>query len=306
MIKKTNNCIGIILPFIFLCLLGTTTSCRSKRKIVEAPPIAVPDTNAAQIAALQSENAALRSKLEQEIAQNKMLLDEKIKLRTIDNSSKEKSALYFDSIVVATNKDFDAVANAQQKAEQLALAQKLNVNIKKNYDDIKIVSDILNLNTYARFKAGAIFGPGKYVVDDAVWRAAYNTFAPVLDSIVGFVKKHPDKKFKASIAILGYSDASPIKNTVLRNDLITRMGKPDATSADLNLQLSQLRSEAVSKIFDEVAVQKLCKSGLFSNIDLGIYPIGRGEELADPSLASSPLGDERRRAVIVYWSLLPQ
>jgi outer membrane protein OmpA-like peptidoglycan-associated protein len=306
MIKTINSCKGIILPLLLLCILCAPTSCRSKRKIVEATPIAIPDTNAAKIAALQSENAALRGKLEQEIAQNKILLEEKIKLRTIDNSSKERSAIYFDSIVAATNKDFDAVANAQQKAEQLALAQKLNVNIKRNYDDVKIISDILTLNTYVRFKAGAIFGPGKYVIDDAVWRSAYNTFTPVIDSIVSFTKKHPDKKFKASIAILGYSDASPIKNAALRNDLITRMSKPDATSADLNLQLSQLRAEAVAKVFDEVSVQKLCKSGYFNNIDLSIYPIGRGEELADPSLANSPLGDERRRAVIVYWSLIPQ
>jgi hypothetical protein len=144
------------------------------------------------------------------------------------------------------------------------------------------------------------------VIDDGVWRTAFNTFSPVIDSIITFTRKHPEKKFKASIAVLGYSDASPIKNVVLRNDLITRLGKANATSSDLNLQLSQLRSEAVARVFDEASVQKLCKSGLFSSIELSIYPIGRGEELADPSLINSPLGDERRRAVIVYWSLLPQ
>jgi hypothetical protein len=144
MTGKLYKTIGISMSITF-AILSLTISCRTKKIVLQPTTAPTDNTSALQIAALQSENAALKGKLEAEIAQNKILLEEKIKLKTIDSSSKERSSIYFDSIVTATNKDFDAVAKAQQKDEQLMLSQKLNVNIKRNYNDVKIMSDILNL-----------------------------------------------------------------------------------------------------------------------------------------------------------------
>jgi outer membrane protein OmpA-like peptidoglycan-associated protein len=290
--EKPSNLFSSVASFaaIYLLLLS---ACVSQKKLNE-------------IAVLQKENEALKGKLDTEIVNNKNLLQEKAKLKSIDSLSEAKSINYLDSINIATNKDFDAVAQAQSR-DKLALSQSLNITIKRNYDNVKILSEILNLNTFTRFKAGAIFGQGQYNISDELWKTAFNTFVPIMDSIITFVAKHPNKKFNASIAILGFSDATAIDNTgPLYADLIKRLNKTETSNAALNLMLSQLRAEAVAKVFDDISVLKFCKSGLYNNLALTIYPIGRGEELPDPSLKGAEANDERRRAVIAYWSLLPQ
>jgi hypothetical protein len=278
---------------IFFCIASLFTACVSQKKID-------------QISVLKKENAALKVQLDGAVTNNKVLLEEKLKQKIIDSLSSSQATVYLDSIEKATGRAFDEVEKAALK-DRLALSKNLNVTVKRNYENVKILGEILNQNTYIRYKAGAIFIQGQYTINDENWKAAFNTFVPIIDSIIGFATRHPSKKFNASIAILGFSDPTAIASDgPLYDDLLKRVGKATATSAELNIVLSQLRAEAVAKVFDDISILKFCKSGLFSNIALTIYPIGRGEELPDPSLQNAPIDDERRRAVIAYWSLLPQ
>ncbi len=278
---------------LFCAIISLFTACVSQKKID-------------QISVLQKENVALKAQLEGLVTNGKTVLEEKGKQKFIDSLSVSQATLYLDSIEKATGIEFNEVEKAALK-DRLTLSKNLNVTIKRNYENVKILNEILSQNTYVRYKAGAIFIQGQYTINDENWRAAYNTFVPIIDSIISFATRHPSKKFHANIAILGFSDPTAIANDgPLYDDLLKRVGKTSATSAELNIVLSQLRAEAVAKVFDDISVLKFCRSGLFNSIVLTIYPIGRGEELPDPSLQNAPIDDERRRAVIAYWSLLPR
>jgi hypothetical protein len=286
-----------------VCLFSFTifnTACVSKKKLSITKNLE--EVNKSLIA----ENLALKGKLGEEIEKNKEAANKKGLLKEIDSSALAKILNFLDSSGKQADKDLLEPENlsSSQKNE---FGEKLKLALSYNLNNVKIIGETLNLKTFILFKTGAMFKPGGYVIEDDTWKLALNAFSPVLDSIIQFVTKYPNNKFEASIAILGFSDASPVgKGGALFKMLTQKLNNMDADKATLNRELSQIRAEAVASVFEDLAAIKICKNNLSKNISLNIFAMGKGEELADPSLAGTPDNDERRRAVIAYWNVIPK
>ncbi len=293
--NKSSNI--IYLGSIVLIFLITSTSCINRKSNSSYKSIA---------AGLAAENKELKGKLDAEIKKNKDAAHQKNLSKEIDSSSLVKIVSFLDSSSKQADNDVQEPENLNTK-QKIAFGEKLKVALNKNLNNVKIISETLSLNTFVRFKTGALFKPGGYVIEDDSWKQALNAFTPVMDSIINFILRHPNTKFEASIAILGFSDASPIgKGGALEKMLTAKLNNPDADKATLNRELSQIRADAVAAIFEDLAAIKICKNNLNKNINLNIFSIGKGEELADPALAGTPDNDERRRSVIAYWNVIPK
>jgi hypothetical protein len=66
-----------------------------------------------------------------------------------------------------------------------------------------------------------------------------------------------------------------------------------------------MRAESVGFVFKDVSTLKTCKDNLYKKLNITIIPQGKGEEIPDPALINPSDDDERRRAVVVFWSVIP-
>jgi hypothetical protein len=288
--KKSKN---FAIFYAIFAIVTLNTSCVSNKKLTA-------------IQTLANENKSLKGELDALLLQNKALINQKKTNREIDSVGFIKINTYLDS----SSKKADEYSNEiveGSASKKILFSNNLKSKLSENLDNLKIVSEILKLKTFIRFKTGALFKPGGYVIEDDTWKIALKAFEPVVDSIINFTSAYPKSQFGASIAILGYSDATAISPTgALFQTLIKILNVETAAKDRLNLQLSQLRAESVSVVFSDLLVLKMCKQNLSKNLEINVVQFGRGEELPDPNMDNPLEDDERRRAVVVYWSILPR
>jgi outer membrane protein OmpA-like peptidoglycan-associated protein len=280
----------VALAFFSFFALLTATSCASKKKL-------------AALQLLQQENQALKGKLSAEISANQKLLKEKEVKKEMDSLSVNKIGGFLGEAAKAAE---DAPATGKIK-QKMADAEALNRKLKYGMENVLVISDLLHSSTFVRFKTGALFGPGQYLIKDENWKPALNAFAPVVDSVIAFAKKYPGKPLDATIVILGFSDGTGMgAGSGLYNYLASLLKKAAPEKAELNWQLSQLRADAVRSVFDDLSVMKTCRNGINKQMDISLYSFGRGEEIPDPAMTNVTDDDERRRVVVAFWSVLPR
>jgi len=183
--------------------------------------------------------------------------------------------------------------------EQIIVA---NTKLSNLVEDAGIVNDLLHTTSVERFNTGAFFGSGKYELAPDAIPAAQKAFTPIITKFGDFEKKYPNKKLEANFVILGYADEQPISEGSELYQLLSKDVKdPNPTRQQLNLALSQRRSLNISQY-----IKSLVDEQKKTALQINYISQGRGEEHPNPSIKDYQENDERRRIVMIFWSILPE
>jgi hypothetical protein len=210
------------------------------------------------------------------------------------------------------------------------LQQKLNSpgEFAKEFKFIKtkvlLIDSIVNKNALAReyvfqmidegllnskknlFSLAAFFGPGGYIIPENKYSMATKYFSPVIDSLVKFSNSYSSLYRTASVIVNGYADATTIGNgSKLYNVLCTYLNKSNPAKEELNSALSALRAEEISKLLSKILKERFPDFKAINKIIFETVENGMGEKLPEPTISNYTNNDERRRVVIIFWSVLP-
>jgi len=214
--------------------------------------------------------------------------------------------------------------------EIIALEQKLNSprEFAKDFKFIKtriiLIDSVVNKNASAReyifkmideslvkskrnlFNLAAFFGPGGFIIPKNKYALARNYFSPIIDSLVKFSNSYASVYRTASVVVNGYADATSIgSGSNLYNVLSTYLNNRNPSKSDLNSALSALRAEEISKLLNKILKERFPD---FKSIDKIVFETvekGLGEQFPEPTIKNYSVRDERRRVVVIFWSILP-
>ena len=182
----------------------------------------------------------------------------------------------------------------------------INQDASKREYTFKMIEEGIKKSTKTLFSLAAFFGPGGYSIPADKQDKASVYFAPLVDSLIAFSNKYAELPRTATVLVNGYADATQIgKGSELYNKIADYTKIVEPTKEQLNLGLSTLRAEELSKLFANIAKQKANKFVALPKITFENIEVGRGEQLPDDSITDYKVNDERRRIVVVYWSVLP-
>jgi hypothetical protein len=239
---------------------------------------------------------------------NKNKLDSK----EIDEKSSQSIGSYLDSIKTVTQNhisDNAVVASGKVSHSNInSVANKVKELLneaKSNLGNVGLINDLLGTNTFTRINLSSLFGPGEFKPDINFITSKRPLFEPIVDSILKFAAKFPEKKLTASIIVLGYADAGQINPaSSLAKEIAVSMENNEATSAELNKELSRLRATVIADMMKTITNEKTAGQSMFSKFVAETIAQGRGEELPETSIKYTA-NDKRRRIVKVYWIVLP-
>jgi Icc-related predicted phosphoesterase len=223
-------------------------------------------------------------------------------LKKIEDNTKEIKLL---ESRIGTPEDY-ASNNASIKARVLVIDSVVNKSAATRQYTFDMIEEGLQKSTKTLFSLAAFFGPGGYAIPAEKSEKARIYFSPVIDSLITFSNKYAQAPRTATILVNGYADATQIsKGSKLYNELGASLQIDEPTKAQLNTRLSALRAEELSKLFTKTIKEKSNDIVAPSKITFENIEVGRGEQLPDATIKNYKDNDERRRIVIVYWSVLP-
>jgi hypothetical protein len=251
-------------------------------------------------------------KVLEEIAKAENANKNKLDSKEIDEKSSQSIGTYLDSIKTVTQNhinDNAVVASGKVSHSNInSVANKVKELLneaKNNLGNVELINDLLGTNTFTRINLSSLFGPGEFTPDENFISSKKPLFEPVVDSILKFAGKFPNKKLTASIIVLGYADAGQINpSSSLAKKLVISAGNNEASSAELNKELSRLRASAIADLMKMISDEKKAGKPEYSNFFVETIAQGRGEELPEASIKYTA-NDKRRRIVKVYWIVLP-
>lgn len=206
---------------------------------------------------------------------------------------------------IGTPEDY-AANSASIKSRVFLIDSVVNKTAGARKYSFDMIEESLSISTKTLFSLAAFFGPGGYAIPEEKIEKARIYFSPVIDSLIKFSNKYADASRTATIIVNGYADATQItKGSKLYNELASSLKIVDPTKEQLNIRLSALRAEELSKLFAKTIEVKSGKFIALPKITFENLEVGRGEQLPDPTIKNYKVNDERRRIVIVYWSVLP-
>jgi Icc-related predicted phosphoesterase len=223
-------------------------------------------------------------------------------LQKIEDNTKEIKLL---ESRIGTPEDY-AANSASIKARVLVIDSVVNKSAATRQYTFDMIEEGLQKSTKTLFSLAAFFGPGGYAIPAEKSEKARLYFSPVIDSLIKFSNKYAQTPRTATILVNGYADATQIsKGSKLFNELGTSLKIEEPSKAQLNTRLSALRAEELSKLFTKTIKEKSSDIVAPSKITFENIEVGRGEQLPDATIKNYKANDERRRIVIVYWSVLP-
>ncbi len=223
-------------------------------------------------------------------------------LKKIEDNTKEIKLL---ESRIGSPEDY-AANSASIKARVLVIDSVVNKSAATRQYTFDMIEEGLQKSTKTLFSLAAFFGPGGYAIPAEKSEKARVYFSPVIDSLINFSNKYAEAPRTATILVNGYADATQIsKGSKLYNELGTSLKIEEPSKAQLNTRLSALRAEELSKLFTKTIKDKSSNIVAPSKITFENIEVGRGEQLPDASIKNYKANDERRRIVIVYWSVLP-
>jgi hypothetical protein len=129
----------------------------------------------------------------------------------------------------------------------------------------------------------------------------------VLDSLIAFLNKYPQRKIMSDIICYGYADEQSIKDrSELWYTLTKNLGDTNASRGLMNQELSRLRSEDVSEIMKSLFLQNIKRFPDSSFTEMTFIKIGKGEDYPNKTITDYAFADERRRIVVIFWNALPK
>jgi hypothetical protein len=173
-------------------------------------------------------------------------------------------------------------------------------------ETVDFVDQLLKQETFAKFNTAAFFSTGGYKIPEERLPEAKSAFAPIVDSLLGFVQRYPNFTLRSSIITSGYADGQGFSPGPLVDTLVANIGKKTATKEELNIELSRLRAEEVTGILMEILKEKIKLLHSSAAINTRFYNTGKGEEYPNKKIRNYQTDDERRRIVVIYWNALPQ
>lgn len=206
---------------------------------------------------------------------------------------------YFNALV--SNKKI----RKNKKAVLAYLNQSKNL-YKKELENVYFLDDLFNATTFNRLNTAAFFGSGEYKLSDTAYQKVSLVVKNILQQAFDFSAAHANKKLNAMFIVTGYADEEVISNGGnLYNELITSITADHPNSKQLNTELSQRRASSIKNIFkinyDSVLIQKTVPA-----LTSTFFAIGKGEILPSGNITNYLPIDERRRVVLIYWSILPE
>ena len=156
------------------------------------------------------------------------------------------------------------------------------------------------------FSLAAFFGAGGYSIPREKYPLARQYFSPLVDSLIKFSNKYATIVRLSSVAVNGYADASSIgAGSKLYQKLSAYLKKSSPTKQELNAALSALRAEDLSQFITMLIKEKSTEFEAPQKIVFESLEEGMGEKFPDARITDYKANDERRRIVIIYWSVLP-
>jgi hypothetical protein len=223
-------------------------------------------------------------------------------LKKIEDNSREIKLL---ENRISTPEDY-AANSASIKARVLVIDSVVNKSAAIRQITFDMLEEGIQKSTRTLFSLAAFFGPGGYAIPAEKSEKARIYFSPVIDSMIKFSNKYAQTPRTATILINGYADATQITvGSKLYKELAEQIKIDAPTKAQLNTKLSALRAEELSKLFAKTIKDKSNEIVAPSKITFANIEVGRGEQLPDSKITNYKVNDERRRIVIVYWSVLP-
>jgi Icc-related predicted phosphoesterase len=223
-------------------------------------------------------------------------------LKKIEDNTKEIKLL---ENRISTPEDY-AANSASIKARVLVIDSVVNKSAATRQYTFDMIEEGLQKSTRTLFSLAAFFGPGGYAIPAEKSEKARVYFSPVIDSMIKFSNKYAEASRTATILVNGYADATQITvGSKLYKELAAYLKVEAPTKAQLNIGLSALRAEELSNLFTKTIKEKSNNIIAPSKITFENIEVGRGEQLPDSKITNYKVNDERRRIVIVYWSVLP-
>jgi hypothetical protein len=200
-----------------------------------------------------------------------------------------------------TKKEFSYI-----KARILLVDSVVNKSAATREYTLHMIEDGLSKPTKKLFSLAAFFGPGGYIIPKDKYAIATEYFSPIIDSLLKFSNNYESLLRTASIMIEGYADATKIApNTPLYKTLAAFMHRKTPSKQELNTALSALRAIEIRQFLDMLVKEKTNSFVSIDKVTFFNFESGMGEILPDPAIRNYTTNDERRRIVLIYWSVLP-
>lgn len=157
------------------------------------------------------------------------------------------------------------------------------------------------------YEMAAFFGPGKYEIPQDKADMANALFAPVIDSLINFSNSYSAIDQTGTIVVNGYADGMDINDSSeLHGLLLAALNKTSASKEQLNMQLSQLRADAISALMEKLVFAKQGQFASWDKFIINMFEYGQGETYPTKTIKDYTTDDERRRVVLLYWCVLPK
>ena len=182
------------------------------------------------------------------------------------------------------------------------------VNKKTEYQQyvFKMIEDGLSKSKRNLFNLAAFFGPGGHIIPADKYEMAKIYFSPIVDSLLKFSNTYTEIFRTAQVVINGYADGMKIMpGTELYKKIKNYIKIENPTKEQLNAGLSALRAEEISKLIDRFIKERANDFKTINKITFELLEAGEGEKLPDSNIKNYKENDERRRIVLIYWSVLP-
>lgn len=192
------------------------------------------------------------------------------------------------------------------KTKIILIDSVVNKNASAREYIFRMIDDGLSKSKKNLFNLAAFFGPGGFIIPETKYEMATRYFSPVVDSLVKFSNNYASVVRTASIIVNGYADATSISSgSKLYKTLSAYLNKTEPGKEELNAALSALRAEEISKFLNKILKERFPD---FKSIDKIVFETveeGQGEKFPDQAITNYMANDERRRVVIIFWSILP-
>lgn len=232
-------------------------------------------------------------------------------------------------IIAKLNKYNSELADMQSKTSLTETLLSNNHNFRKNYKSVvlpalggmdsfvnkspvrmakyRMIKDGIAQSKKRLYEMAAFFGPGKYDIPEDKTKMADTLFIPVIDSLINFANIYSVINQTGTLVVNGYADGMNIDaSSPLYNLLLSALQKSSASKEELNQQLSQLRADAIAVLLEKLVVKKQDQFISWSTFNINLFEYGQGETFPTKTIKDYTVDDDRRRVVLIYWSVLPK
>jgi outer membrane protein OmpA-like peptidoglycan-associated protein len=192
------------------------------------------------------------------------------------------------------------------KKEAMVYLNSVGALYKKELENLLIFDDLFSTTTFSRLNTAAFFAPGKYQLNDSSITKARLMMDEIIKDAQGFSSKYNSKKLKAMFIVMGYADEEDIATgSDLYKDLATSISSSSPERKQLNAELSTRRAVSIKNILKS-EYELLSARTAASNLSVDFLAMGKGEQLPGGDNKDYRSVDERRRVVLLYWSIVPE